>query len=288
VLLKPGPLDDEERRIVETHPEIGDKLLEPLDLLAGARPIVRHHHERWDGAGYPDGLAGAEIPIGARIVAVADSIEVMSARQLYRQPRSRSSVIEELVTHRAAQWDPHVIDLALGLIESGELQLHVEGLRVLETPPAPVSAPGLAILLLEDDDQDAASITAALEQSLEGAVIARVQSVAGATELVANAEWSVAIVDHQLPDGNGVEALDALRAVNPALPVVMLTRRGGEEAAVDAFRRGASDYVVKADGYADALAARIRGLLADDQIHTTGQPRQLLRRRPAPRVEVNP
>jgi putative two-component system response regulator len=82
VLLKPSALDEEERRIVETHPEIGDKLLEPLDLLAGARPIVRHHHERWDGTGYPDGLAAAAIPLGARIVAVADSVEVMSARQL--------------------------------------------------------------------------------------------------------------------------------------------------------------------------------------------------------------
>ena len=88
VLLKPGPLDEEERRIVETHPEIGDKLLEPLDLLAAARPIVRHHHERWDGAGYPDRLAGEEIPLGARIVGVADSIEVMSSRQLYQSPRS--------------------------------------------------------------------------------------------------------------------------------------------------------------------------------------------------------
>src|SRR4051795_13479417 len=96
VLLKPGPLDDEERRIVETHPEIGDKLLEPLDLLAGARPIVRHHHERWDGGGYPDRLAEDAIPLGARIVAVADAIEVMSARQLYRQPRLRSEIVEEL------------------------------------------------------------------------------------------------------------------------------------------------------------------------------------------------
>ena len=86
VLLKPGPLDDEERLIIETHPVIGDKLLEPLDLLAAARPIVRHHHERWDGAGYPDGHAGEAIPLGARIVAVADSIEVMSSRQLYRSP----------------------------------------------------------------------------------------------------------------------------------------------------------------------------------------------------------
>jgi len=131
VLLKPGALDDEERRIIETHPVIGDKLLEPLDLLASARPIVRHHHERWDGGGYPDGIQGELIPVGARIVAVADSIEVMSSRQLYRQPRTRAEIVEELVRCRGAQWDPVVVDVALALIDSGELELNDNGLRLL-------------------------------------------------------------------------------------------------------------------------------------------------------------
>ena len=131
VLLKPGPLDDEERRIVETHPEIGDKLLEPLDLLAGARPIVRHHHERWDGAGYPDRLAASAIPLAARIVAVADSVEVMSSRQLYRRPLTPADVVEELHALRGKQWDPAVVDVALALIETGELVLSPDGLRLL-------------------------------------------------------------------------------------------------------------------------------------------------------------
>jgi putative two-component system response regulator len=132
VLLKPGPLDDEERRIVETHPEIGDKLLEPLDLLAGARPIVRHPHERWDGHGYPDRLAAEAIPLAARIVAVADSVEVMSSRQLYRKPLTPEGIVEELARQRGKQWDPAVVDVALGLIESGELVLSTNGLRLLE------------------------------------------------------------------------------------------------------------------------------------------------------------
>jgi putative two-component system response regulator len=132
VLLKPGPLDDEERHIVETHPEIGDKLLEPLDLLAGARPIVRHHHERWDGHGYPDRLAAEAIPLAARIVAVADSVEVMSSRQLYRKPLTPEGIVEELARQRGKQWDPAVVDVALGLIESGELVLSTNGLRLLE------------------------------------------------------------------------------------------------------------------------------------------------------------
>jgi len=132
VLLKPGPLDEEERAIVETHPVIGDRLLEPLDLLQGARPVVRHHHERWDGNGYPDRLAGEGIPLGARIVSVADSIEVMTSRQLYRAPLTPEGVVEELRRQRGAQWDPHIVDLALGLIESGELELRQEGIRLLE------------------------------------------------------------------------------------------------------------------------------------------------------------
>jgi cyclic di-GMP phosphodiesterase len=131
VLLKPGPLDDEERSIVETHPVIGDKLLEPLDLLSGARPIVRHHHERWDGNGYPDRLAGTEIPLGARIVAVADSIEVMSSRQLYRAPLTPDQIVSELHRQAGRQWDAEIVAIALGLIASGELQLRVEGLRLL-------------------------------------------------------------------------------------------------------------------------------------------------------------
>ncbi len=138
VLLKPGPLDDEERAIVETHPVIGDKLLEPLDLLAGARPIVRHHHERWDGKGYPDRIAGTDIPIGARIVAVADSVEVMSSRQLYRAPLSPDGVVKELRTLAGKQWDPTVVGVVLGLIESGELVLAVEGLRLLDLEAADV------------------------------------------------------------------------------------------------------------------------------------------------------
>jgi putative two-component system response regulator len=131
VLLKPGPLDPEERAIVETHPEIGDRLLAPLDLLQGARPVVRHHHERWDGAGYPDRLRAEAIPLAARIVSVVDSIEVMTSRQLYRAPREPEEIVDELRRCAGAQWDPQIVELALGLIESGELELRRDGMRLL-------------------------------------------------------------------------------------------------------------------------------------------------------------
>jgi putative two-component system response regulator len=261
VLLKPGPLDEEERRIVETHPEIGDRLLEPLDLLAGARPIVRHHHERWDGAGYPDGLAGDEIPLGARIVAVADAVEAMSARQLYRRPRTSDEIIAELERHSGAQWDAEVVAAALALIASGELELLPDGLRLLEMPPSARPGPGLTVLLVEGDDELAARVTEALESALPTAVIARAATATGVEDLVNGAEWSLAVVDHQLPDGRGPDVIGALRAASPAMPILVLTGQGAEETAIDAFRRGASDYVVKGGGYLEALTHRVRGLV---------------------------
>jgi putative two-component system response regulator len=261
VLLKPGPLDDEEREVVETHPQIGDKLLEPLDLLAAARPIVRHHHERWDGAGYPDGLAATEIPFGARIVAVADSVEVMTSRQLYRRPRTRDEVIAELRAHSGTQWDPEIVELALGLISSGELELRADGLRLLEQRPQSGSARGYTVLLVEGDDDNAALVTRTLEGALKGAVVARAKTIAGAADLVDGSDWSLAVVDHKLPDGPGVQVLDALRATNPAMPIVMLTGQGSEQSAIEAFRRGASDYVVKDGSYLEALALRVKSLV---------------------------
>ncbi len=261
VLLKPAALDDEERAIIETHPDIGDRLLEPLDLLQAARPIVRHHHERWDGDGYPDRLAGTAIPLGARIVAVADSVEAMTSRQLYRPPQTAEQIVHELHAHRGRQWDPQLVDLALSLIASGELELHPEGLRLLDRVPAESPARSLAILLVEDDDDHALHVTETLEGALAGAVIARATTVAGAAELVASASWSLAIVDHALPDGPGTDVLDLLRAGNSTVPVVMLTGQGSDEAAIDAFRHGASDYVVKAGAYLDALALRVQQLV---------------------------
>src|SRR5205823_14735084 len=115
VLLKPGPLDEEERRIVETHPEIGDKLLEPLDLLAGARPIVRSHHENWDGTGYPDRLAGEQISRLARIVAVADAFDAMISPRPHRAALSSERAFAEIWDKAGVQFDPARVQAFLRL-----------------------------------------------------------------------------------------------------------------------------------------------------------------------------
>jgi putative two-component system response regulator len=131
ILLKPGLLTPAERAVVESHSEIGDLMLAPLELLEPVRPIVRHHHERWDGGGYPDGLATSEIPLLARIVAVADSIEAMSGPRTYRDPLGRAGVLSELNLGKGSQWDPEIVEIAIELIESGELRLGSDGIQLL-------------------------------------------------------------------------------------------------------------------------------------------------------------
>jgi cyclic di-GMP phosphodiesterase len=135
VLLKPAALTAEERSLMRAHTEIGDHLLEPLELLAAVRPIVRHHHERWDGLGYPDGLKAEAIPLGARIMAVADAVEAMSACRVYRQALPDTEIVRELERGRGTQWDPAIVDQILKLIESGAISFSRDGLQATESPP---------------------------------------------------------------------------------------------------------------------------------------------------------
>ncbi len=110
ILNKPGKLTPEEFAIIKQHPEIGERICQPLRFGPEIGPIVRGHHERWDGGGYPDGLAGEAIPLGARIVAVADSFDAMTTDRPYRKALPLEQVWETLRTGAGTQWDPAVVD----------------------------------------------------------------------------------------------------------------------------------------------------------------------------------
>lgn len=118
VLRKPGRLTDEERAEMQRHPIVGAEILSPLRLGRIVGPIVRGHHERWDGDGYPDGLRGEEIPIGARLVAVVDAYDAMTHDRPYRARLSDDEARSELVRHRASQFDPDLVDLLLARLDS--------------------------------------------------------------------------------------------------------------------------------------------------------------------------
>src|SRR3954447_5558243 len=109
ILLKPAKLTDEEFGVVKLHPRIGYRLIDQVDALRPIAPAILHHHERWDGGGYPDGLAGEEIPLEARIVAVADSFSAMTAERPYRKRMSLDQACAELERCAGTQFDPEVV-----------------------------------------------------------------------------------------------------------------------------------------------------------------------------------
>jgi len=109
ILLKPGPLDDGEWAEMRKHPIIGYRLLSPIRFLQGAAQIVLHHHERWDGKGYPYGKKGAEIPIGARIFMVADALETITSKRPYKKALPFEVAEEEIVRCSDAHFDPDVV-----------------------------------------------------------------------------------------------------------------------------------------------------------------------------------
>jgi HD-GYP domain-containing protein (c-di-GMP phosphodiesterase class II) len=110
VLQKAGKLTDEEFRHVQEHPVIGDRIIAPVPELAAARPGVRNHHERYDGKGYPDGLAGEDIPLLARILAVADSCDAMMSARPYRTAMPTDEIDKIMQEGAGRQWDPRVIE----------------------------------------------------------------------------------------------------------------------------------------------------------------------------------
>jgi diguanylate cyclase (GGDEF)-like protein len=120
VLNKPGPLSEEERAQVERHVLVGEQILAPVDFLSRVRTIVRHGHERWDGTGYPDRLAGEEIPLGSRIVLACDAHDAMTSDRPYRAAMPRTAARTELRLHAGGQFDPRVVDALLEVLDRRE------------------------------------------------------------------------------------------------------------------------------------------------------------------------
>jgi len=117
IFSKGGPLTDEECNLVRRHPIIGAEILGRTKGLQELVPVVRHHHERWDGGGYPDGLEGEEIPLGARILALADTLDALCSDRPYRRTRSFKEVMEEIAECSGTQFDPDVVKAFFAVAE---------------------------------------------------------------------------------------------------------------------------------------------------------------------------
>jgi putative nucleotidyltransferase with HDIG domain len=168
ILNKPGPLTEEEWEIMRRHPDIGADMIAQHSALADVAPLVRHHHERWDGTGYPAGLRAEVIPFGSRILSVADSFDTITGARLYR--RSAMTPIEgvEDITRRANQWyDPNVVDALR--------QLH--GLKPMEVPNRPEVPRSITTLRVLRSNSGFSSLIAAIAISSLGDPLTQVAAL---------------------------------------------------------------------------------------------------------------
>jgi putative two-component system response regulator len=134
ILGKPGPLTEDEWIVMRRHPEAGADVIRPLGLAPIVEQIVLHHHERWDGSGYPDGLSGEGIPRAARIFSVCDALDAMTAPRPYRDPIPVDDAFLRVQVESGRQFDPAVVQALERAVSSGDIALE----KMLEPEPAPV------------------------------------------------------------------------------------------------------------------------------------------------------
>ena len=119
ILNKPGKLTEEEFNVMRRHPQMGVDILKPFSGLRDHRRIILHHHERYDGGGYPTGCRGEDIPLGSRILAAADAVDTMLSRRTYKEPMTTADVRRELVSQAGIQFDPAVVSVTIGWMDDG-------------------------------------------------------------------------------------------------------------------------------------------------------------------------
>ena len=122
ILRKPGPLDPAEQAELRKHAEHGAAIVAPMRFAADVSPIIRAHHEHWDGLGYPRGLAGDQIPIGARIISVVDAWDAMTTDRPYRRSLGNEEALRRLNAGSGTQWDPQVVAMFIALLAAGHLE----------------------------------------------------------------------------------------------------------------------------------------------------------------------
>jgi putative nucleotidyltransferase with HDIG domain len=199
ILLKPGKLSDEEMGQMRHHPLIGANILKPVSFPWPILPVVRHHHEHYDGGGYPAGLRGEEIPLLARILTVADSYEAMTSDRPYRRGRSTEEAIAELKRCSGSQFDPKIVEAFVEVLELAQLeqQLPVEGAAV----PA---AEGEAL-----PEQEGAALTALCEGVLTAFRRLGGPRLSANVEREANARMAEQGLPYSLRSGRLVGAVEA-------------------------------------------------------------------------------
>lgn len=121
ILGKPGKLTDQETYIIRQHAEMGERIVGQVEFLRETKPFIRHHHERYDGSGYPDGLSGESIPLGARIIFIAEAFDSLRSESAYHQSRDLQETIEEMQRGAGTQFDPEILRIFIETVRTGSM-----------------------------------------------------------------------------------------------------------------------------------------------------------------------
>jgi diguanylate cyclase (GGDEF)-like protein len=208
ILSKAGPLTTEEWKIVQEHPILGARILESIRFLRGVVPIVRHANERWDGSGYPDGLAGEQIPLAARILAVALAFESMVADRPYRPARREDQALAELKGLAGKWYDPTVVNAFVAMIEArGAIQAAVEEVATTSRELAILSELTPEFHTILDLQQLLDRTLHILERAVPGASLTILLHDEAADELVVRAvagAWTTIDSPSRVPTDRGI------------------------------------------------------------------------------------
>ncbi len=237
-------------KTIQSHCENGAKILEAIDFPWKIRPIIIHHHERYDGKGYPSGLKGREIPIGARILAVVDAFAAMTANRPYRRSLTREETIQELHKNVGTQFDPEVVEVFSAIVER---KFYFRGVGAKPK------------VLMVDDEVDYLTLLK-LKLVNEGFDVVATDNAEDALKLMGQEKPDLVVSDVVMPVTDGIGMFRKMREGGDGLadiPLIFLTAKDDTQVKVEALYLGAEDFLVKPVDLKE-LAARIRNIIRRD------------------------
>ncbi|HEX9191179.1 MAG TPA: response regulator [Candidatus Deferrimicrobiaceae bacterium] len=260
ILASRGEFSESERRKIRTHCENGAKIIEAIDFPWKVKPIIIHHHERYDGKGYPSGLKGREIPIGSRILAVVDAFAAMTASRPYRnRALSKEEAIQELHKNVGTQFDPEVVEVFSSVVDR---KFHFRGMGLKPR------------ILMVDDEVDYLTLLK-LKLVNEGFDVTAADSAEEALASMEKATPDLVVSDVLMPGMDGIAMFRKMRGSGAAyadIPLLFISGRDDLQTKVDALHLGAEDFLVKPVDLKE-LAARIRNIIRRDVKWRKGAPR---------------
>lgn len=260
VLNKPGGLTPEERAVIEQHSDAGAALLRDIEFPWDIRPMVRFHHERWVGGGYPTGIAGETIPLPARILAVADVFDALSTDRPYRRALPLEQCLEIMSTSIRGHFDPHLLEVWLELCRSGRVVVG-ESSAADPAPAAAGSPPRDCVLLVSDCHSAAELEEISTRWGGSGIQYTIVRPWQNAVELAEEEVAAVVAVLRGAPD-RCVEFVGHLRAALPRVPLIGVLDHAHDELTLRVVQQGAQECLAGPEPDPELLRRSIRHAIA--------------------------